>query len=144
LILSGLLALLCSSCSLEWVAETLEPPEACTDAVAIVNASDKTIYICDGVSPLDDEPSQRSPYVVFNHFPSGMTKVEPGASYNYMHVVYGGMIKYKLYHILIINESTMAGSSSAELVENNVYDYWYKLTLTDLRRKDFVITYTGE
>ena len=110
-----------------------------------VNSTDEVIYVGDGTSAVGSESDEavRSPYEVFRFFPSGMVKVEPKMSYDYMQVVYDGSEKERLYHILILKEETMQQYTPEELKASNIYDKWYVMTFAELEACNYRIVYDG-
>lgn len=114
--------------------------------VRFINSTDVAVYVGDGTSVVgtdNSEAAERSPYEVFRFFPSGMVKVDPAGSYDYMQVVYDGKEKERLYHILVVKEATMRQYTPEELKAGNVYDKWYAMTLAELEACKYRIVYTG-
>ncbi len=73
-----------------------------------------------------------------------MRKIENGKSFDEWIPTMEEMETGFNLQLLIFKESTRNRYTDDELVENDIYDYRYILSLEDLKACDFTVTYTGQ
>ena len=108
--------------------------------VTIENRADETIYIC---SDFCEYGEILTPYGVFELFPSSLHKVEKGG--NIQEATFPEFLdSLHTFQLIIFKQSTMDKYSKEELVEKNIFDKRYVLSLNHLTSMGFRIIYNGE
>lgn len=112
------------------------------DIVSVYNNTEDTVYICFDTPEIGTP--DLTPYELFTRFPSKLTKKQPFAVYEEMHVCYNGLERDLTYQIIIFKQSTIDKYTKEELMEQEIFDKRYIFTYDDLKAMDYKVVYTGE